>query len=238
MHKPGRMRITTAVCRQSVLTRMLFYRHYRWLAWPKVPLLLQQLGSWVQDRIVTVDATWRNLEMQTADTSHVCLDDLTMSTQSLLVPELHILGPYIQCLVKNPMYMSKKLIHIRHFKYSHWDLQCVFNLSHLKRKETTSFHLLKASPFKIKYFCGLNLGHDLIPTENNYLSKSYFTTMQFNDSTETVTLLSSIYSIIARCKVQIKKNHHLMAILSNIFTSITKITVRLLLSSSSPSLLL
>ena len=134
---------------------------------------------------------------------------------------------------QNPTYMSKKLVHIRYFKYSHWDLEYVFNPSHLKRKITTSFHLLKASPFKIQYFCGLNLGHDLIPTENNYLSKSYFTTTQFNDSTENVTLLSSIYSIMPRCKVQTKKTHHFMATLSNIFTSRTKITARLLSSSSS-----
>ena len=63
----------------------------------------------------------------------------------------------------------------------------------------------------VQYFCGLNVGHDLIPTENNYLSKSYFTATQFNDSTATVTLLSSIYSITPRCKVQIKKTHHFMA---------------------------
>lgn len=107
----------------------------------------------------------------------------------------------------------------------------------LKRK-ITSFQLLKASLFKIQYFCGLYLGHDLIPTENNYLSKSYFTTTQFNDSTQIVTLLSIIYSIMPRCKVQIKKTHHFMANLSNIFTSTTKLTVQFLSSSSSPSSLL
>ena len=140
---------------------------------------------------------------------------------------------------QNPTYMSKKRVHIRYFKHSHWDRVCVSNLSHLKRKITPSFHLLKASLFKTQYFCGLNLRHNLIPTENNYLSKSYFTTTQFNDSTEIVTLLSSIYSIMPRCKVQIKKTHHFMATLRTIFTSTTKITVWFLLSSSSsPSPLL
>ena len=139
---------------------------------------------------------------------------------------------------QNPIYMSKKLVHIRYFKHSHWNLECVSKLSHLKRKITTSFHLLKASLFKIQHFCGLNLGHDLIPTANNFISKSYFITMQFNYSTEIVTLLSSIYSIMSRYKVQIKKTHHFMATVSNIFTSTTKITVQFLSSSSSPSSLL
>jgi hypothetical protein len=146
MHKPGSISITAAICRLGILTRMLFYKHYRWLAWPKVPLLLQQLGSWVQDRIVIADVTWHNLEMQTVDTSHVCLDDLTKSRQSLLAPELHILGPYIQCLVKIPYTYVKKTLPYQILQIERLNLSC------LKRNRTTSFHFIKRFSFQNTVF--------------------------------------------------------------------------------------
>ena len=152
MHKPGSTSITATAGRLCILTRMLFYRHYRWLAWPKAPLLLQQLGSWVQDRIVIADVTWHNLEMQTADTSHVCLDDLTKSTQNLLAPELHILGPYIQCLVKIPyiyvkITLSYQILQIQPLRPT----VCIQPFT-IKKKENNQFSFIKSLSFQNTVF--------------------------------------------------------------------------------------
>ena len=86
--------------------------------------------------------------MQTADTSHVCLDDLTRSTQNLLVPELHILGPYIQCLVKIQYIYVKKIQAYRILQIEPLRPTVCIQPFTFKKKENNLFSFIKSLSFQ------------------------------------------------------------------------------------------